>query len=624
MSEYLQRVAKLEQDAEQRAALYSTGSQVVRAGPGSGKTYLLTTKIAKTLLEATVRFPQKVACVTFSRRLAADLTGELELLGVYDPTQVYVGTIHSFCIAEIIMPMTHLLARDKFPSPFRIASDEESYAAINTALSNQNIGPVPFDKRINNIKTNLDNYRKHCFVAATDSFAHTTYEANGFSKYRLSSINWSLFASDYQVALMSHDPPSLDFVQVEMLALWLAQNDSTLAMTLAAAYPWLFIDEYQDLSPLFHQLITSLLAAQQITVFAIGDPNQCIYEELQGSKPHFLSELAQQIECATGNKPITLQTNYRSTQNIIDIGSAVLGRSTGYKASHAEPGRCHVIFIDQAQREEAVRRALRRLVGESNTTSLISGQVAVLSPRRKVQERLWQALEQDTSCLIAIDEHPQYPQKTELSAWLLELARWYAGGQSYFHKLIPFWLQTNRSIYGACNERQQADLVENLFSVLYALRASDLTLNHWLSALAEGLHLDSLLEDYARLRPGDVMEWRALYYKVNSSAECSYSVQQFAQLNTKVFLTTLHSSKGLEFDAAILLGLDEIIDSDSIPELKSRLAYVAVTRARTHLYVFLSRADSPIAQQLRKQPEHLLKCWDYRNGNLERRTHLLS
>ena len=194
MSEYLKRVAKIEEDVEQRAAFHSSGSQVVVAGPGSGKTYLLATKVAKVLLDNTVRFPQRVACITFSRQLAANVSKELRSLGVYDGDRIFVGTVHAFSIAEIIMPIARLLVPNQVPAPFRIASQDETLDALDRALKGQG-AQLPRDKWTQrNIQSNIDKFRRLHFFPDNGSFRTSSFpEADGYCRNSLgiwTGYNW--------------------------------------------------------------------------------------------------------------------------------------------------------------------------------------------------------------------------------------------------------------------------------------------------------------------------------------------------------------------------------------------------------------------------------------------------
>ena len=614
MSEYLKRVAKIEDDLQQRTAFHSSGNQVVVAGPGSGKTYLLTTKVAQTLLDGIVRFPQKVACITFSRQLAANLEMELRSLGVYDSARTYVGTVHAFCIAEIIMPVGCLLVPNHVPTPFRIASKKEILDALDRALKGQGEHLPQDEWTQRNIQSNIDKFRRLHFCPESGSFSSSRFsQADGYSRNSLADLNWSQLANDYVRNLIENNPGSVDFVCIEMLALQIVRSYPSIAMTLSAAYPWWFVDEYQDLSPLFHQLVTHLVKSGQVSLFAIGDPNQCIYEELHGSKPQFLKELAETVRQVSANDLVTLRTNYRSAQNIIDLGDVVLGENTGYKSSLQAPGICHVVEIKSSQATSVVRRCLHSLIDKKH--------IAVLSPTRAMLKSILQDLENDGALPVAIDKDPDYDANFELIAWVLDMAKWCSGGQIYFHELLPFWSQLTRVACGVHDERRRAELDQKLFEALWELRSGKLLIHDWLKSLVEKLDFASLMKPYELVRPDDVVELRDLYSAANKSDRLKrQSVHEFAQLDHAVFLTTLHGSKGLEFDAAVIVGLDAIRDSASVPELKSRLAYVAVTRARTHLYLLINESTSPLAESLARQSEYMLKYWYCKNdGHLMRK-----
>ena len=211
---------------------------------------------------------------------------------------------------------------------------------------------------------------------------------------------------------------------------------------------------------------------------------------------------------------------------------------------------------------------------------------------------------------VAIDKDPDYEVNSELTAWVVDMAKWCSGGETYFHELVPFWNQLNMFAYGVHDERRGAEVDQKLFDVLWNLRMAELSIHSWLKSLAETLDFKSLMKPYELIRPDDVAELRALYSAAGKSNRLKrQSVREFSRLENRVLLTTFHSSKGLEFDAAIIVELDAIRDSASVPELKSRLAYVAVTRARTHLYILINQPTSPFAEKLAGQPEDVLKHW---------------
>ncbi|MEP0805681.1 MAG: ATP-dependent helicase [Chloroflexota bacterium] len=594
MSEYLKRLGKIEQDDDQRAAFYSEGSQVVIAGPGSGKTYLLTMKVAKAILEEKVRYPQKIACITYSRQLAEKLIKELRELGVYDSERMYVGTIHAFCIAEIILPAVNLLPPGSIPEPFRIASESESRKALSHALQKQG-------KSLSLPQKDLDKFRRRCFQPETNGFSSNALaEVSDYNRSILQDLDGSQLADDYHDYLMlKNESHSMDFVQIEMLALHILKTKPALARTLTARYPWWFVDEYQDLSPLFHQMVMHLVEQQLISVFAIGDPNQCIYEDLQGSKPESIRELSEAVERLCQNHPIILQQNYRSSQNLIDFGNLVLDSPTSYQSEQKLPGKICYIQVKGYQYQNLVSTILHKREDDQH--------LAVLIFSRRVIGNLLRELER-LDMDLRTDKDPDYGSKTELIEWLEKVAQWCSGEEVYFYDLLPFW-NGFCQLQGESDSAKWFEMEQKLFHALWSLRKGDMLLKDWLAQLCQAVLTSSRLEEYRRLRPDDVEEFEKLVAAVSTKKRLqNKTLRSFGKQKSQILLTTFHSSKGLEFDTAIVIDLDSIWKSQSAPDLHKHLAYVALSRAKSKLYV-LALQQGEFAERLQNASIEQLTHW---------------
>lgn len=616
MSTYLDRVSKINQDPDQSRAFNAIGSQVVLAGPGSGKTFLLTAKVAKLILEEQVRYPQKIACITFSRQLAEKLIRELQELGVYDAERMYVGTIHAFCIAEILMPGANLLPPGTIPQPFRIASEEESRDALLKALSNQG-KTLPGNKYKNkdiykDIQQDFDKFRRRYFQPGGADFLNNTLQRIESSKYtqnNLLDLDWSKLTVQYDEYLRTSSKPSIDFVQVEMLSLHLLRTQPVLEMTLAARYPWWFVDEYQDLSPLFHQMVTGLVEAGRIQVFAIGDPNQCIYEDMQGSRPKTINELAQIIG-QDGSKTITLQKNYRSTQNLIHLSDCVLTQTqtNKYQSSTEDLGQIHLCFVKSDPYNLA-----------SNMVKKCHGEIAILVGTRNAINTLIPKLEQQEDLDAIADRDPDFDSKTELVEWLQKAAQWCSGEDVYFYELLPFWHGFCQP-EGADDEAKRLEAERVLFNVLWKLRNREMLLRDWIETIRQNLLTESRLETFEKFRPDDVKEFKKLVSALDDVEKerlQAKTLRSFGRKKAKIFLTTFHSSKGLQFDTTIVINLDAIRASS--PELRQRIAYVAVTRAKSRLYLLVSNRKGQFYKTLSQASIKGLTIWECdNNGNCKK------
>src|SRR5262249_38681400 len=116
---YLLAAEDLRDNPGQWRVYESRGHCVVLAGPGSGKTKVITTKLARILAED-VRPPRHVACITYSNECARELRRRLKRLGVDDRSRAFIGTVHSFCLQQVLRPFAHL-AGSSFPSPLTVA-----------------------------------------------------------------------------------------------------------------------------------------------------------------------------------------------------------------------------------------------------------------------------------------------------------------------------------------------------------------------------------------------------------------------------------------------------------------------------------------------------------------------
>lgn len=609
MSRYLRRVSDIYQDDEQSEAFSRESSCVVIAGPGSGKTALLTAKVAQLILEKRVQFPHKIACLTFSRTLAKDLAQELHQLGVYDREILFVGTIHKFCVSEIIMPASHILG-DRLPNPFRIGSNDEVRRSLIKALGQQ-VASVAI-RGLGSLHGDLDRYRKKYWFSGETEFP----EVDSGVERTWPDLNWRQLATDYQQYLLEGGEdarPAIDFVSVELLAQEIIQSSKTIRDVIEAKYPWWAIDEYQDLGGPFHRMITHLLDETDVNVIAIGDPDQCIYEKMHGSNPLFVRELGEQIFRKTQSPYIHLKQNYRSVQRIIALGDLMLGKNTGYHSRQTDRGGCYVIYASRASDIFDVVERLINLPENWREKSSVNNQrsTVVLHHRRNkdveggapnLRSLLYRLenskIERDWA--VKIDKDPQYGHTFEAVAWIEMLAKWCKGEQIFFHEVLPYWIYLCQLDGTVFSENDVLNAEQTLFSTLDVFRSYDCLLPDWLDVLHRELDLTSKFELLAVERPDDVAEYRRFFKSAHNQKRLSIcTLVEFAKLGYRIELATLYSSKGLQYDRVIILGLDEMSESqEQISDLDRRLAYVGVTRAKNEVYIIIHESQSKYGQEL--------------------------
>ncbi|MCB9421681.1 MAG: ATP-dependent helicase [Ardenticatenaceae bacterium] len=594
MSEYWRRVQDFQTDTEQQIVFDEDVSRVVIAGPGSGKTYLLTTKVAKLLHTSIVNLPHRIACLTYSNFLANQLREDLQTLQVLDDERIFVGTVHSFCIAEVILPFQKLYQL-RVPDILRIASWEEMIWATKQALIVQNLNP-PDRNKLEDLTRKLSNYRRLYWDTNRKDFPENSISISQL----FPKLNWAQLAEDYSNFLWGEENPSVDFVHLEIEALKTIQSHKLVQQSLAARFPWWVIDEYQDLGQPFHQMMLCLLQNTEMQLLAIGDPDQCIYEELQGSKPELIYELSKVIQAHGGSDLITLKTNYRSIQDIIDLSEVVLGEERGYLANASIDAIQPTCISYHMSRPSFQSKLIRKLLNElTQDKGLQLDQIAILHPFRNGVASLNEIsyMLDGRNWANMLDKDPDYnDRRVKLVEWVEQLAQWCAkehiSSRPYFTDLLPVWIELleNHQGYSLLEERFRQE--KYLFEGLWNLRDETMNLREWLESLRENLKLDPIIKSYEVIRPDDAKEFFHLCDVVQTGRRLpNWDVARFAKSGKRIQLTTLHSSKGAQFEAVILAGFDRIGFGErkySPEALDKRLAYVGVTRAKKYLYLLHS------------------------------------
>jgi len=611
MSEYLDRVAKIQSDPEQWEAFNRpfepdgrSKSCVVIAGPGSGKTYLLTTEVARLLFEK-IPAPRGVACLTYSNFLARQLEIDFRKLGVFSNPRLFVGTVHSFCLAEIIHPYQHLYEEigNKLPQPFRIASKEQSEGAICLALFEQGIdycASVDISKwgqGWQNLLGDLAKYRRRFSDYNKVVFENARWSRLGSDCVAiLRRIDWSRLARQYVETLLNSDKPAIDFTEIEILALRMVQQYDFVRTILLARYPWLVIDEYQDLGTPFHQMVSCLISSTELRIFAIGDPDQCIYEEMSGTQPEYIEKLANRILIRDHSERIKLNRNYRCAQRLIDMSEKVLGQERGYKA--LEDGGvcdCYQCVNEDEQRTRLFEHILPRLINADDSSQLQPKDVAILHPwRRTGVNVLSSQLDNfENRWPHVLDKDVDYDSRhSKVLMWLEQAAQWclygWCSGNPYFRDLLPFWVKLNTDPESQSLDESRFTLQLRLFEVLWKLREGKKPFNfrNWFSLVRKNLNLQPLLATYEVVAPDDVGEFNRLTEALESERLSNWSLARFAKGPGRIQLTTFHSSKGTQFKAVVIMGIDKLeVLNPGLTEQNRRLAYVAVTRARKQLFI---------------------------------------
>lgn len=224
-------------NARQQKAYDSKGHCVVLAGPGSGKTKTLTIKMARILSEDVER-PRGVACITYTRACAKELKRRLDQFGIGESQRTFIGTVHSFCFQQIVIPFGKL-AKIELPEPLAVASPEEANSLRDAAV-----------KKIMTADVNLWDWGERFAI-----FRHTNLDRHR-DGYSPNDEEAAAVVAEYEKQLRAKG--LTDFDQMVEIGLRLVEDHDWVRRALLAKFPILIVDEYQDMVPKMHESPSAL------------------------------------------------------------------------------------------------------------------------------------------------------------------------------------------------------------------------------------------------------------------------------------------------------------------------------------------------------------------------------
>lgn len=569
---FLAAAEELRENAEQWKAYESEGHCVVLAGPGSGKTKTLTIKMARLLAED-VTPPRGIACITFNSECAGELRRRLERLGVRENRNIFVGTIHSFCLKNVVMPYARLAGVD-IPTEIAVALPSEQDRFFERAFSEvygANTDPSSW-------RTGFDKYRR-------------THLERGAPEWRGDDDDMAELIEQYEGLLRQNG--LVDFDDMMLLGRRLIEDHEWIRRCIQARFPILVVDEYQDLGLPLHRIVLSMCFDANVRLFAVGDPDQSIYG-FAGADPELLHQLSEMPKV----EKVHLKFNYRSGQRLIDASEAALGEPRGYK-TRSQDRRGTVNFykhpdgLAQQAKEicgHIIPAALARKDGRS------VGDVAVLYLDRNDGNVIEEAVRAAGIKFIRMDKGGPYA-KTPLIRWIEDRAAWCSGGwkagSPRLSGVISRWEGFNPSLR---TERAVHELTLSLVRFLFAHRAPTAQAGMWLAEMHDQL-LEPVLNRETTLRDESaavkgLMRVCGADGKLKELTVAGLGGQ--AGSPEHLNLVTLHSAKGLEFDVVVMMGMEQgripnwnakTIESKREPR---RLFYVGLTRSRHEVHITFS------------------------------------
>lgn len=562
---------------KQWQAYESAGHCVLLAGPGSGKTKTLTVKLARMLSED-VEDPRGIACITYNNESARELETRLDALGIAPSGRVFIGTVHSFSLTQILLPYAKVAGLG-LPDDFQVATRRQTRVALENAHAQVIKGPEnpqSWDFR-------LGQHRRR--------FLNRDIDAWKTADPQLTKLVEAYEAELRQMGV-------IDFDDMPLLALRALATNAWLQKAIAAKYPILAVDEYQDLGRALHAMVMGLCFSAGIRLFAVGDVDQSIYG-FTGANPELLKKLSERDDVET----VRLGLNYRCGSQIVTASQYALGEARGYRApDNAHEGTIYFHPCAGGYAGQA-RYLIEQLIPEirARRSNLNLGEIAILYSAAFIGDEVATAAAHNGFGVIRTDGNALYPRGSRLMRWLEQCAMWSCGGwrsgQPRISRVIGEGARLFHELF--VTEDDRLEFQRDLIATLWDRRDEALSLHDWLAALRDEIvkpridrtrsladELETLNTFINRLGPvGDVED---------------FPLGEFAGIGTgldRINLSTLHSAKGREFDAVILFGMEEgrlPRNNASDAEIKEarRLFYVGFTRARHEIHLMHGKANT--------------------------------
>ncbi|WP_433344563.1 ATP-dependent DNA helicase UvrD2 [Micromonospora sp. CA-111912] len=576
-------------DPEQRAAVTAPAGPVcVLAGAGTGKTRAVTSRIAHRALTGEVS-PRHVLAVTFTARAAAEMRARLTALGAQG---VQARTFHAAALRQVRYFAPRLLAGRAMPELLDSKARVVTLAAARVGLRTDRAAARDLAGEIEWAKSSLVEPGEYV-VAAAKALRDTPHEpakvAEVFAAYeRLKRSNGVI-----------------DFEDMLRAAVWGIEEHPDVAEQVRGQYRHFVVDEYQDVNPLQQRLLETWLGGRDdLTV--VGDASQTIYS-FTGATSAYLVDFPRRHRGAT---VVRLVRDYRSTPQVVGLANAVISQARGTEArlrlelrgqrpTGPEPELR--IFTDEPAEAAAVATRCRALVDAGTPAR----EIAVLF-RTNAQSEAYEKALTDAEVPYVVQGAERFFERPEVRQAMVALRA------------------ATRSIPGDTPLRDA--VVEGLSAVGWApdaAPAGGAARERW-EALAA---LVQLAEEYGASPPvlpiGEAAAVERPVTLADFNDELARRVaQQHVPTVEGVTLASLHSAKGLEWDAVFLVGLSEgtlpttyARTAEQVEE-ERRLLYVGITRAREWLWLSYAVARSPGGRA--RRPSRFLPQLDRSGGGTER------
>jgi len=619
---------------QREAVLHTQGPLLIVAGAGSGKTRVLTHRIAHLLDQELAEAPEIMA-ITFTNRAATEMKERVRhLVGGGQAARMWVMTFHSAC-GRILRADANMLG---YRPSFTIYDGADQLRLVKACIEELELDPKRFSPRA--VHSAISRAKDRLLTA----------EAYG---ERIGNFFEQTVANVYEIYQRRlYEANAMDFDDLLMKAVMLLESVPESRTRWQDAFRYVMVDEYQDTNHAQFRLI-SILAQRHQNIAVVGDEDQSIYA-FRGADIRNISEFEHDFPDA---RVITLDQNYRSTTAILDAANAVISRNTARKPKRlwSDLGTGVPVEVVEAEDEYAEARYVAAEVGQAMEQGASPADIAVFY-RMNAQSRVLEDLLTRQSIAYRVIGGPKFYERAEIKdaiAYLqvienpadeVSLRRIVNQprrgiGATSLDRLASWGRAMGWSLWEAIEHVEDAPLGAAAISRLAAFRGliQELQIAAVESGVAtimertlaetgytEMLEAERTIESQGRLENlselvGVAQEYDARGEEESGLAQFLQEISLFADSDAMdaedrahVTLMTLHNAKGLEFPVVFMIGLEEGLfpHQRSLEERNEdeerRLCYVGMTRARQRLVLTHARGRTIFGARSYNLPSRFL------------------
>ena len=595
------------------AVCHYEGPLLILAGAGSGKTRVLTHRVAWLIEEKGVD-PWNIMAITFTNKAAGEMRDRVEAMLGGSLGGVWVATFHSTCVRIL----RRYIDRIGFANNFTIYDSEDQKSVIKEICKRLQIDTKLYRERF---------FMAEISAAKDEMLSPSDYVQKAQGDQRMQKV--AEVYKEYQRQLFENN--ALDFDDLICRTVELFQSCPEVLEQYQERFRYIMVDEYQDTNMLQYQFV-KMLAEAHDNICVVGDDDQCIYQ-WRGADIRNILEFEKDFKNA---KVIKLEQNYRSTSNILDAAHSVIAHNRGRKPKKLwtdhEAGNKITYFRAENERDEAYFVAAE--INRIKTIDRKYSDFAILY-RTNVQSRTFEEALSNRGIPYRVLGGLRYYDRKEIKDMLcyMRLVQNHAddlaltriinepkrgiGGktlekltalasvrqESLFETLLDEEVVSSFSAKASANIEKLAELIAMLSIEQSNMRISDLYDELLVkTGYLKDLEDQNTLEAESRIE--NLMEFKSVIYDYEKNdpnitlPEFMERIALLAEVDNHdadenaVVLMTMHSAKGLEFPFVFLPGLEDglfpgwrAFDREDGLEEERRLCYVGITRAKERLWL---------------------------------------